>query len=109
MSCFAFVVKEWAKSQKRPHFLQTLWTSVRNIFCFSLGTAEFCKKTAEQIFAKNFVWFRVNTCDVVCEEDLKHFLSSPLGNEDDAKELFNIKQEFLLHYLLQLMVASGFT
>ena len=55
------------------------------------------------------MWFRVNTCDVECEEDLKHFLSSPLGNEDDAKELFNIKQEFLLHYLLQLMVASGFT
>ena len=60
-------------------------------------------------FHENFTWFRANTCDVVCEEDLKHFHTSLLGNEEDAKGLFNIKQEFLLHCLLHLIVASGFT
>ena len=48
-------------------------------------------------------------CDVVCKEDLKHCLTSLLGNEEDAKGLFNIKQEFLSHYLLHLIVASGLT
>ena len=43
------------------------------------------------------------TCDVVhvWEEGLKHFHTSLLGNEEDAKGLLNIKQEFLSHYLLQ--------
>ena len=44
-------------------------------------------------------------CDVVSEEDLKHFHTSLLGNEEDAKGMLNIKQEFLSHYLLQLIVA----
>ena len=43
-------------------------------------------------------------CDVVSEEDLKHFHTSLLGNEEDAKGLLNIKQEFLSHYLLHLIV-----
>ena len=60
-------------------------------------------------FRENFAWFRANTWDVVCEEDLKHFHTSLLGNEEDAKRLLNIKQEFLSHYLLHLIVASGFT
>ena len=51
----------------------------------------------------------MNTCDVVCEEDFKQFHTSLLGNEEDAKGLVNIKQEFLSHYLLHLIVASGFT
>ena len=53
-------------------------------------------------FHENFVWFCANTCDIVCEEDLKH--TSLLGNEEDAKGLLNIKQEFLSHYLLHLIV-----
>ena len=56
-------------------------------------------------FHENFAWFRVNTCDVVCKEDLKHFHTSLLGNEEDPKGLLNIKQEFLSHYLLHLIVA----
>ena len=44
----------------------------------------------------------MNTCDAVCEEDLKHFHTSLLGNEEDPKGLPNIKQEFLSHYLLHL-------
>ena len=32
-----------------------------------------------------------------------------MGNEEDAKGLRNVKQEFLSHYLLHLIVASGFT
>ena len=56
-------------------------------------------------FRKNFAWFCANTCDVVCEEDLKHFHTSLLGNEEDAKGLLNVKQEFLSHYLLHLTVA----
>ena len=60
-------------------------------------------------FRENFAWFRANACDVVYEEDLKHFHTSLLGNEEDAKGLLNIKGEFLLHYLLHLVVASGFT
>ena len=44
-----------------------------------------------------------------CKEDLKHFPTSLLGNEEDAKGLLNIEQEVLLHYLLHLIVASGFT
>ena len=51
------------------------------------------------------MWFCANTCDVVCEEDLKHFHTSLLGNEEDAKGLLNIKQEFFSHYLLHLIVA----
>ena len=47
----------------------------------------------------------MNTCAVVCEEDLKHFHTSLLGNEEDAKGLLDIKQEFLLHYLLHPIVA----
>ena len=56
-------------------------------------------------FRENFVhvWLRVNTCEVVCEEDLKHFHTSLLGNEEDAKGLLNIKQEVLSHYLLHLI------
>ena len=42
---------------------------------------------------------------VVCKEDLKLFHTSLLGNEEDPKGLLNIKQEFLSHYLLQLIVA----
>ena len=53
-------------------------------------------------FCENFAWFPVNTCDAVCEEDLKHFHTSLLGNEEDPKGLPNIKQEFLSHYLLHL-------
>ena len=49
---------------------------------------------------------RTLTCDVVWEEDLKHFHTSFLGNEKDVKELHNIKQEFLSHYLLHLTVES---
>ena len=45
-------------------------------------------------FHENFAWFCANTCDVVCEEDLKHFHTFLLGNEEDAKGLLNIKQEF---------------
>ena len=60
-------------------------------------------------FREIFVWFRAKTCDVVCEEDLKHFYTSLLGNEEDANVLLNIRQEFLSHYLLHLIVASGFT
>ena len=56
-------------------------------------------------FRENFVWFPANTCDVVCEEDLKHFHTSLLGNEEDANGLLNIKQEFSSHYLLHLIVA----
>ena len=44
-----------------------------------------------------------------CKEDLKHFPTSLLGNEEDAKGLLNIKQEFLLQYLLHPIMASGFT
>ena len=47
---------------------------------------------------------RTLTCDVVREEDLKHFHTSFLGNEKDAKGLLNIKQEFVTHYLLHLIV-----
>ena len=98
-------------NHKKGHISSKLYGLLIAIFSASLLEPQnFAKRPLNRLnFAKNFVWFRVNTCDVVCEEDLKHFLSSPLGNEDDAKELFNIKQEFLLHYLLQLMVASGFT
>ena len=46
---------------------------------------------------------------LVCEEDLKHFHSSLLGNKDDAKGLLNIKWEVLSRNLLHLAVASGFT
>ena len=78
-------------------------------------------------FRKNFAWFRANTCDVhvVCIGGFregaegavgpsfflvsKHFHTSLLGNEEDAKGLLNIKQEFLSHHLLHLIVASGFT
>ena len=60
-------------------------------------------------FRENFTGLYANICDVVCEEDLKHFHTSLLGNEEDAKGLLNIKQEFLLHYLPHLIVASGFT
>ena len=56
-------------------------------------------------FRENFTWFCAKTRDVVCEEDLKHFHTSLLGDEEDAKGLLNIKQEFLSH----LIVASGFT
>ena len=60
-------------------------------------------------FHENFAWFCANTCDVVCEEDLKHFHTFLLGNEEDAKGLLNVKQEVLARYLLHLVVASGFT
>ena len=56
-------------------------------------------------FCENFARFRANTSDVVCEEDLKHFHTSLLGNKEDANGLLNIKQEFLSHYLLHLIVA----
>ena len=56
-------------------------------------------------FHENFAWFRANTCAVVREKDLKHFHTSLLGNEEDAKGLLNIKQEFLSHYLMHLIVA----
>ena len=42
-------------------------------------------------------------------QDLKHLHTSLLVNEEDAKGLLNIKQEVLPHYLLHLIVASGFT
>ena len=64
-------------------------------------------------FHENFAWLCANTCDIVCEEDLKHFHTSLLGNEEDANGLLNIKQEFLSHYLTAPYsgknVASGFT
>ena len=44
-----------------------------------------------------------------CKEDLKHFPTSLLGNEEDAKGLLNIEQDVLLRYLLHLIVASGLT
>ena len=58
--------------------------------------------------------FRVVSCErmenkLVCEKDLKHFHTSLLGNEEDAKVLLNLKQEFLSYYLLHLIVASDFT
>ena len=56
-------------------------------------------------FRENFAWFRANTCDIVCVEDLKHFHTFLLGNEEDPKGLLYSKQEFLLHYLLHLIVA----
>ena len=64
-------------------------------------------------FSENFAWFRVNTYNVVCKDDLKHFHSSLLGTEEDVKGLLNIKQEFLSHlstapYSVK-NVASGFT
>ena len=43
------------------------------------------------------------------EEDLKHFHTFLLGNEEDAKGLLNVKQQVLARYLLHLVVASGFT
>ena len=46
-------------------------------------------------FRENFMWFRANTYDVVCKEKLKHFHTSLLRNEEDAKGLLNINQEFL--------------
>ena len=49
-------------------------------------------------FRENFTGFYANICDVVCEEDLKHFHTSLLGNEED-------KQEFLSHYVLHLIVT----
>ena len=98
-------------NHKKGHISSKLYGLLFAIFSASLLEPQnFAKRPLNRLnFAKNFMWFRVISCDVVCEEDLKHFLSSPLGNEDDAKGLFNIKQEFLLHYLLQLIVASGFT
>ena len=51
----------------------------------------------------------MNTWDVVCKEDLKHFHSSLLGNEEDPKGLLNIKQEFLSHYLLHLISKISVT
>ena len=54
---------------------------------------------------ENFACFCANTCDIVCKEDLKHFHSFLLGNEEDPKGLLNIKQEFLSNYLLHLIVA----
>ena len=56
-------------------------------------------------FRENFAWFPANTCDIVCEEHLKHFHTSLLGNEEDPKAVPNIKQEFLSHYLLHLIVT----
>ena len=56
-------------------------------------------------FRENFARLRANTCDVVCEEDLEHFRTSLLGNEEDAKGLLNIKHEVLSHCVLQLTVA----
>ena len=47
----------------------------------------------------------MNTCDVVCKEDLTQFHTSLLGNEEGPKGLLNINQEFLSHYLLHLRVA----
>ena len=50
-------------------------------------------------FRENFLWFDcMNTCDVACEKDLKHFHTSLLGNEEGAKGSLKIKQEFLSHY-----------
>ena len=50
-------------------------------------------------FRENFPWFDcVNTCDVVCKEDLTHFHISLLGNEEGAKGSLKIKQEFLSHH-----------
>ena len=46
---------------------------------------------------------------LLSEEDLKHFHTFLLGNEEDAKGLLNVKQQVLARYLLHLVVASGFT
>ena len=71
-------------------------------------------------FHKNFAWFCANMCDIilykismenklVCEEDLKHFHISLLGNKEDAKGCLKVKQEVLSHFILHLIVSSGFT
>ena len=60
-----------------------------------------------EVFEFRVVWCEHMENKLVCEEDLKHFHTSLLGNEEDAKELLNIKQEILSH--IYLIVASGFT
>ena len=53
-------------------------------------------------FYENFAWFHANTCDLMCKEALEHFPTSLLGNEEDAKGLLSIKQEFyrIIYYTL---------
>ena len=59
--------------------------------------------------------FRVVSCEcmenkLVCEKDLKHFHTSLLGNEEDAKGLLNIKLEVLSHiYLLVYTIQVNST
>ena len=117
MSCFAFVVKEWAKSHKKSPISSKLSGLLFAIFSatrlhfLSWNRTIFQKDRLTEVIEvrKIFQWFRANACEVVCKEDLNHFHTSLLGNEEDAKVLLNIKQEFLSHYLLHLIVASGFT
>ena len=101
--------KGWAKSHKNSHISSKLY---RLLFAmFSATRLQFLSWNRRILieFRENFAWFHANMCDEVCEEDLKHFHTSLLGNEEDAKALLKIKQEFLSHYLLYLIVTSGFT
>ena len=108
MFCFEFV-KEWAKSRKKSHissklygFLFTTFSATRLEFLsWNLRNCRILQKdrwTEVIEFCKNFAWYRANTCDIVCKENLKHFHTSLLSNEEDAKGLLNIKQEFLLQW-----------
>ena len=104
--CFTFVIKEWAKLRKKSHISSKLYGLLFAIFSatrleflsWNLRNRRILQKdcwTEVIEFHENFAWFRANTCDVVCKENLKHFHTSLLGNEEDAKGLLNIKQEFL--------------
>ena len=83
MFCFTFVVKEWAKSRKKSHISSKLYGLLFAIF--SATWLEFLSwnlrnrrillkdRWTEVIeFRENFAWFRANTCDIVCKENLKH-------------------------------------
>ena len=48
MSCFAFIVKEWGKSHKKPHSLKTLWTPVCNVSATPLGQVSLLDRTILQ-------------------------------------------------------------
>ena len=76
----------WNCSRNRRILQKNRWTKVFEFLVFS------CEYMENKLVRK---------------EDLKHFLTSLLGNEEDAKGLLNIKQEVLSR--IYLIVASGFT
>ena len=87
---------------KKPHYgiLFEIFSATQLEFLHKQNFAKRPLHGSDSI-SRKFCVVLSNTCDVECEEDLKHFHT----NEENAKGLLNIKQEFLSHYLLHLIVA----